>query len=121
MADKEIGRILTLIGAVLGIIGAIIMIVGGLIGGTFAAASTFSKIPGMSLSLGSAILTLIILGIIQFIVSYGLFEMSKRVKKKDHMTTGIIIIVLSIILFFVGGGFFLGPVLAFVGGLITLL
>ena len=32
MADKEIGRILTLIGAILGIIGAIIMIVGGLLG-----------------------------------------------------------------------------------------
>ncbi len=121
MADKEIGRLLTLIGAVLGIIGAIILIIGGLIGGAFAAASNFTKIPGVSLSLGASIVIVLVLGIIQFIVSYGLFEMSKKVKKKDHVSTGIIIIILSIILFFVGGGLFLGPILAFVGGLITLL
>ena len=121
MADRELGRTLTFVGAILGILGGVLLILAGLVGGVLVTAASYSHISFLSIGTGTAIVFLIIYGLIQIIISYAMIEVSKRHKKGDHIMNGIIIIVLSLILFLLGGGFILGPILGFIGGLLIML
>jgi hypothetical protein len=121
MSDREVGRTLTFVGAILGIIGGVVWILAGLIGGALASATSFYRIPDYSIGAGAAIAVLIVLGLIQIIISYGMIEISRRRRKGDHVINGIVILVLSIILFFLGGGFIIGPILSGIGGILIML
>ena len=121
MSDREVGRTLTLVGAILGIIAGVVLILAGLIGGVLASATSFYHIQDYSVGAGTAIAVLIVIGLIQIIISYGMFEISRRRRKSDHVMNGIVILVLSIILFFLGGGFIIGPILSAIGGILIML